>query len=80
MAKNIATRSDPAFMADVARVHPILEAWRKQRKHRDPIPESLWLDIVKVARVHRPSPVAQVLRVNYTALKRRVLAHPLPLR
>ena len=74
---NKATRLDPAFMMAVARVQPVLAAWRKQRKRRDQIPESLWHDIVQVARVYQPSPVAHVLRVNYTALKRRVLAVPL---
>jgi hypothetical protein len=78
MATNKATKLDPAFKTAVGRVQPILAAWRKQRKRRDPIPDSLWQDIVHVARTHRTSPVAQVLRVNYNALKRRVLGHPLP--
>jgi hypothetical protein len=30
--------------------------------------------VVRLARTHRPSRVAQALRINYTALKRRVLA------
>jgi hypothetical protein len=68
---------DPAFIMAVEKVKPVLTAWRKQRKRRDQIPETLWQDIVQVARVYRPSPVAHVLRVNYTALKRRVLANPL---
>jgi hypothetical protein len=74
MAKNKAKKMEPAFLMAVASVQPVLATWRKQRKHREPIPEPLWHDIVQVARAFRPSPVAQVLRVNYTALKRRVLA------
>jgi hypothetical protein len=77
MATNKATRSDPAFTTAVAGLQLTLAAWRKERKHREPIPEPLWRDMVRVARSYRPSPVAQALRVNYTALKRRVLAHPM---
>jgi hypothetical protein len=78
ISKNKAARLDPAFMMAVARVQPILVAWRRQRKHRDPIPESLWRDLVQVARNYQSSPVAQALRVNYAALKRRVQADPSP--
>jgi hypothetical protein len=65
-------------MMAVARMQPLLVAWRRQRKPRDPIPESLWHDMVQLARAHQSSPVAQALRVNYAALKRRVLADPTP--
>jgi hypothetical protein len=74
MAATPTTKLNPAFAAEVARLQPVLQAWRKQRKHGEPIPEPLWWDIVRLARDYRASPVAQVLRVNYTALKRRLLA------
>jgi hypothetical protein len=72
-----ATRSDPAFAAAVAEVQPALAAWRKRRKPREPIPETLWHYMVRMAQAYQPSPVAQALRVNYTSLKRRLLADPL---
>ena len=63
-------------MAAIARVEPALVAWRQRRKHREAIPDALWRAMVPLARVHGVSPVAQALRVNYTALKRHVLADP----
>jgi hypothetical protein len=74
MATQTTTKLNPAFAAEVARLQPALDAWRKQRKCREPIPEPLWWDIVRLAKAYRASPVAQVLRVNYSALKRRLLA------
>ena len=75
MAAKKATRLDPAFAADVAGVQNALAAWRKRRKPREPIPETLWHDIIRMAQINQTSPVAQALRVNYTALKRRVPAN-----
>jgi hypothetical protein len=68
-------RLDSSLAAALDEVQPALAAWRKQRKPREPIPESLWHAIARVARDHQPSPVAQALRVNYAALKRRVMTN-----
>ncbi|MGD1084950.1 MAG: hypothetical protein ABSA47_09405 [Verrucomicrobiota bacterium] len=76
MAATKTTSLDPAFAVAVAKVQPALAAWRSGRKPREPIPETLWQDLVRMARAYRPSPVAQALRVNYSALKRRVLTNP----
>ena len=73
-----ATRSDPAFVAAVAQVQSDLAAWRQQHKRRESIPELLWYEMTQIARSHGVSPVSHVFRVNYTALKRRVLFNPLP--
>ncbi len=70
----MASESNPELAAGLARVQPALAAWRKQRKHREPIPEALWRAMVPLARAYGVSPVAQALRVNYTALKRHVTA------
>jgi hypothetical protein len=78
MAANKATRLNPAFAAALASVQPVLADWRKRRKNREPIPEPLWHAMVRMARAYQLSPVAQVLRVNYTNLKRRVLDDRLP--
>ena len=73
MAAKTALKSDPVFTAAIARVQPALAAWRKRRKPREPIPEALWRKMGKLARGYGLSPVAQALKVNYTALKRHGL-------
>jgi hypothetical protein len=78
MATKTGAKSNPTFAAAVARVQPALAGWRQQRKHREPIPEALWREIVPLARAHGLSPVTQALQLNYTSLKRHVLASPSP--
>jgi len=74
MAAKTTTKSDPTFAAAIARVQPALTAWRQRRRHREPIPESLWRAMVRLARRFGLSPVAQVLKVNYTTLKHHLAA------
>jgi len=49
-----------------------LEAWRSNAQHRQPIPEPIWKTATELASVLGISKVAQTLRLNYAALKRRV--------
>lgn len=49
-----------------------LEAWRRTRKHRDRIPDSLWKAMTELARVFGVSRVSQVMGVEYYGLKERV--------
>jgi hypothetical protein len=72
-----ATKSNPAFAAAVARVQSDLVAWRKRRKSRERIPELLWFEMAQMARSYGLSPVAYALRIDYYALKHRVLFKPL---
>lgn len=65
-------KSKAVFLSDLAPVHRALEAWRKTRQHRQPIPEDLWMKVVVLGRSHGVSPVSQALRLDYYALKRRV--------
>src|ERR1035441_8259614 len=74
MAAKTTTKSNPTFATAIARVQPALTAWRQRRKHREPIPEPLWRAMVRLARRYGLSPVAQALRVNYTALKHQLVA------
>lgn len=74
MAAKTTTKSDPSFLIAIARVHPELTAWRRRRKAREPIPKPLWRAMVSLARRYGLSPVAQALKVNYTALKQHLLA------
>ena len=60
------------FQAQIQRVRQELEAWRRTRKHRDPIPSPIWQAMARLSRVHGISPVSQALRINYYDLKRRM--------
>jgi hypothetical protein len=77
MAAKTASRLDSRFAAEVARVQPSLAAWRKRRKHREPIPEKIWRPMAALARRYGLSAVARALRVNYTALQRHTLGRPI---
>lgn len=48
------------------------ERWRRTRKVRSPIPESLWAAAVKLADTYGVHPTAKMLRLNYYALKKRL--------
>ena len=65
-------KTNEPFLSELAAVARALEIWRKTRKHRQSIPESLWKQIAGVARHHGVSPVSQALRLDYYSLKRRV--------
>lgn len=57
------------------RIEPVqreLEAWRRNRTHRERIPETLWKSMAQLARSYSVSRVSHALRVEYPALKRRV--------
>jgi hypothetical protein len=73
MAAKTFRKSNSVIAAAVATVQQPLAAWRQQRRPREPIPKGLWRKIVPLARVHGVSPIAQALRLNYTALKSRVV-------
>ena len=48
------------------------EDWRRTRKVRSPIPETLWASAVKSAGKYGIHRTAKALRVDYYALKKRV--------
>jgi hypothetical protein len=64
------------FRSQIEPIRQELEAWRRSRKHREPIPPPIWQAMARLSRVHGISPVCQALRVNYSDLQRRV--NPLP--
>jgi len=74
MAAKHTTGADSSLAVGLTRVEPALAAWRRQRRHREAIPDSLWRLIVPLAQAHGVSRVAQALRLNYTALKQRSVA------
>ena len=66
-------KSNELFLSQVKPARRQLETWRKTRQHGERIPERLWISLVTLARAHGVSPVSQALRLDYYALKRRVL-------
>ena len=60
------------FYTQIEPVQRQLEGWRRTRKNRERIPESLWSAMAKLAGSYGVSRVCQALRVEYPALKRRV--------
>ncbi len=63
------TRDLPARLEGLRRR---LERWRRTRKVRSRIPESLWASAVKLAGRYGIHRTAKALRVDYYALKKRV--------
>jgi len=61
-----------SFLSKVRPVRHELEAWRRTRKHRDRIPDSLWKAMTELARVFGVSRVSQAMGVEYYGLKERV--------
>ena len=52
------------------------ETWRKRRRCRSRIPESLWQAAVRLCREHSVFEVSRALRLNYNGLKNRVPKAP----
>jgi len=67
----MATKSKQ-FLSKMEEVSRPLEAWRRTRKHREGIPESLWTAMASLAETYGISSVSHALRVEYYGLKRRV--------
>ena len=53
-------------------VRHLFEQWREVRKHRTPIPDSLWAKAVSLSTDHPIHKISRSLRLNYTDLMRRV--------
>ena len=73
MAAKTTIKSNAGFAAAVAPVQAALSAWRKERKHRQPIPQALWRAMGPLVRVYGLNAVARALGLNYTALKDHAL-------
>jgi hypothetical protein len=48
------------------------EQWRRDRKHRHPIPEHLWVMVKKLIGRYKPSKITQDLRLSYSDFKKKV--------
>ena len=69
--KSRRTRNCLANFPTIQRLLLRLAAWRKHRRHRQPIPEPLWQAAAVLARTHGVSPISSALRLNYYDLQRR---------
>lgn len=68
----MAARSMQKLPAELARAAARRAQWRRTRERGTRIPESLWQAAVELAARYGVSKTAQVLRVDYYALKKRL--------
>jgi hypothetical protein len=69
-SKESLTRSDVA--PDITGLCRQIERWRRTRRHREPMPESLWTLAASLARQHSVARIARFARLDYYTLKRRL--------
>jgi hypothetical protein len=62
----------PTLIPSLEEVRNRFEAWRKNRKHREPIPDVLWEAAARLCKEHSIQRTAKALHLNYSDLKRRV--------
>lgn len=60
--------------SDIQEAQKQFEHWRASHSGRQPIPDSLWSRATELASRHGVFRTAQQLRLDYTKLKRRLLA------
>ncbi|HQP29593.1 MAG TPA: hypothetical protein PLD71_10240 [Syntrophales bacterium] len=78
-------QSKTMIQPTIEEVHRLFEQWREGRTHRTPIPDNLWAKAVSLSADHSIHRISKSLRLNYSALMRRVcssgtgsLPEPLP--
>jgi hypothetical protein len=62
----------PTAKPTLEAVRQRFEQWRESRKHRTPIPDSLWEGAVSLCADHSLYRISRSLRLDYNVLKRRV--------
>ena len=72
----MSTKRTRDLPARLERLRRRFEGWRRTRKVRSRIPESLWASAVKLAGTYGIHRTAKALRVDYYALKKRVEGAP----
>lgn len=66
------SRGQSVHPAQLAAARQVFDGWRRSRDRSWRIPERLWSKAVKLAGVYGVCRTAQVLRLDYNALKKRV--------
>lgn len=65
-------KTNEKLLSELQPARLALEAWRQSRRHREPIPQAIWDQVLPLARAHGLNPVASALRLNYYSLKQRL--------
>jgi hypothetical protein len=66
-------RPDPATQPrDLVDLRRRIDHWRMTRRQRRPMPEDLWQEAARIARVQGINPTASALGLNYYGLKERI--------
>ena len=71
-------RKRRALPSDLARAIERFKQWRRTRVSRTEIPATLWKLAVKAAGRHGVARTTAALKLDYYALKNRLLAQPVP--
>ena len=72
MRDTVANIALPTVSPTFESVHNQFETWRKRRRCRGRIPETLWQAAVGLCKEHPVGEVSRTLRLNYNGLKDRV--------
>ena len=72
MRKTIPDITLPATRPSLENVHRQFGSWRKKRRRRSRIPESLWQGAIGLCQEYSIGEVSRTLRLNYNALRNRV--------
>jgi hypothetical protein len=62
-----------AEQRSLSEVKELIEAWRQNRLKRRPMPEELWEAAAGLSKEYSLHQISKALRLNHTALKKRVL-------
>ena len=63
-----------AVPRDIAALGRRVQRWRNSREKRSPMPETLWREATRLARVHGVSLVCRYVGLGYASLQQRVAA------
>ena len=57
---------------DISALGQRVQHWRDNRERRSPMPEPLWREATRLARVHGVNPICRHVGLSYTTLRKRV--------
>ena len=72
------TKNLPAQKLTLGDVQEQFETWRRKRSKKGRIPPRLWKAAVRLSETHTLSELSTALRVNYSDLRKQVIAHQPP--
>ena len=72
MKKNESLTPASQIPSDIANLCQEIERWRQIRRHRERMPEQLWMTAAVLARQHSVARIARLARLDYYALRERL--------